>query len=67
VAAYLERSPQLVNVQPGGRWPVICQAAQAGEPAVLEYLLHLRADPTIKTSNGLTPQEPKLRKQSVNV
>ncbi|CAE7556687.1 TNKS2 [Symbiodinium sp. CCMP2592] len=47
--------PGLVNVQPAGRWSALHQAAEAGEEAVVKFLLDHGADKNVKTKDGRTP------------
>ena len=52
VADNLSSDMSLLNAQPCGRWTVLHQAARAGEPTVVKWLLHLRADTKQITSAG---------------
>jgi len=48
-------SPAIINVQPLGRWTVLHQAAEKGDPRVVTWLLERRADSTLTTTDGRTP------------
>ena len=47
--------PLLVNVQPGGRWSALHQAAEAGEELAVRFLLEKGAEKSLKTKDGRTP------------
>ena len=53
----LNGAPELVNVQPAGRWSALHQAAQADDLRAVEMLLRFRADPLAKTRDGETPRD----------
>lgn len=48
-------TPDLVNVQTGGRWSALQQAASAGAADLVAFLLSYGADASAKTSDGRTP------------
>jgi len=50
-------APDLINVQPSGRWSVLHQAAEAGNTETIAFLLGHGADITLKTKDGRTPFE----------
>mmetsp|Transcript_82166 Transcript_82166/g.129402 ORF Transcript_82166/g.129402 Transcript_82166/m.129402 type:complete len:643 (+) Transcript_82166:44-1972(+) len=55
IKASLSTSPELINVQPLGRWTALHQAASAGHSDAVTYLLECSADVTLKTNDGKTP------------
>ncbi len=67
VAAELERHPSLINVHPCGRWTALHQAARSGESAVVEWLLHIRADTLMQNSRGETPLDVTHHSQIVDI
>ena len=50
-------NPTLVNVQPGGRWSALHQAARSGSTEAVEMLLASGANPLAKNSDSKTPRE----------
>lgn len=57
VKTSLTSTPNLINVQPLGRWTVLHQAAEAGCADTVAFLLKHGADATLKTKDGKTPLE----------
>jgi hypothetical protein len=53
----LASCPELINVQPLGRWSVLHHAAEAGKPDIVSFLLEQEASTTLKTKEGKTPLE----------
>jgi hypothetical protein len=53
----LEETPELVNMQPSGRWSALHQAAEAGKPTAVKMLLSKGADVNLKTKSGQTPRD----------
>lgn len=49
--------PSLVNVQPGGRWSALHQAARCGSTDAVEMLLASGANPRSENREGKTPRE----------
>ena len=52
----LRAAPELVNVQPSGRWSALHQAAQAGSVGAVRDLLHFGANPLALTKDGQIPR-----------
>ncbi|CAK8997360.1 unnamed protein product [Durusdinium trenchii] len=57
VKAMLEETPELVNVQPAGRWSALHQFAENGDADAVRYLLEMGADRDAKNKEGQTPLE----------
>lgn len=57
VKAMLTESPDLVNVQPAGRWSALHQAAFDGNSDAVTFLLEAGADPKAASRDGKTPAE----------
>ncbi|CAJ1401355.1 unnamed protein product [Effrenium voratum] len=57
VKAMLEELPDLINVQPAGRWSVLHQFAENGDADAVRYLLEMGADREAKNKDGQTPAE----------
>lgn len=57
VKAMLTESPDLVNVQPAGRWSALHQAAFNGDSDAVSFLLAAGADPKATTRDGKTATE----------
>jgi len=55
--ALLDETPDLLNVQPAGRWSALHQAAEEGNRIMVEDLLARRADINAVTRDGRTPLE----------
>mmetsp|Transcript_44921 Transcript_44921/g.92891 ORF Transcript_44921/g.92891 Transcript_44921/m.92891 type:complete len:728 (+) Transcript_44921:46-2229(+) len=53
----LEENPELINVQPAGRWSALHQFAEKGDVEAVRYLLKMGADRNVKTKDGKTPEE----------
>lgn len=53
----LQSEPELVNVQPMGRWSALHQFAAAGNVDAVRFLLENGADRKAKTKDGKTPRE----------
>lgn len=51
----LERTPDLINVQPAGRWSALHQAAYEGNGEIAQFLLSKGADSQSLTRNQKTP------------
>lgn len=51
----LEGTPELINVQPAGRWSALHQAAEAGDEATIQHLLGLGASTTALTRDARRP------------
>jgi len=57
VREMLEETPTLINVQPGGRWSALHQAAAGGKPTAVKMLLSKGGSVTLLTKDKKTPQE----------
>jgi len=55
VQALLDETPDLINVQPSGRWSALHQAACEGNSLMVSDLLARRADPAARTRDGKSP------------
>ena len=55
VFSMLENYPNLINVNPSGRWTILHQAVYKGDYNTVLKLSTLKADRTIKTGDGKTP------------
>lgn len=55
VKTMLERTPDLINVQPAGRWSALHQAAYEGNGEMAQFLLSKGADNQSLTRNQKTP------------
>ena len=53
----LDEHPDLINVQPAGRWSALHQFAEKGDVEAVRYLLKRGADRNVKTKDGQTPEE----------
>merc|ERR1712008_517953 len=51
----LNEEPDLVNVQPTGRWSALHQAAFTGDASAVSLLLKRSADCLVQASDGQTP------------
>jgi len=51
----LASAPEIVNVQPLGRWSMLHHAAEHGDLGVIGFLLEHGADIASRTSDGRTP------------
>lgn len=57
VRKLVEQNPLYVNVQPGGRWSALHQAAEAGDVAAVKFLIENGASLDSQTKDGKTPLE----------
>lgn len=57
VKTFLAGCPELINVQPLGRWSMLHQASEAGSTDMVGLLLERRADIGLRTKDGRTPLE----------
>eukprot|EP00931_Biecheleriopsis_adriatica_P045323 TRINITY_DN25975_c0_g1_i3.p1 TRINITY_DN25975_c0_g1~~TRINITY_DN25975_c0_g1_i3.p1 ORF type:complete len:696 (+),score=220.31 TRINITY_DN25975_c0_g1_i3:51-2138(+) len=55
VKAMIEEEPDLVSVQPAGRWSALHQFAEKGDADAIRFLLSSGADRDAKTKDGKTP------------
>ena len=53
----LGTQPELVNVQPSGRWSALHQAASADDAQAVAMLLHFHADPRLRDADSRTARE----------
>lgn len=57
VKGMLKETPDLVNVQPAGRWSALHQAAFEGNAAIATFLIEQGASLNAKTRGGKTPAD----------
>jgi len=57
VVLLLDASPDLINVQPGGRWSALHQAAHEGNRRMVRFLIERGADVAAASNSGETPRD----------
>jgi hypothetical protein len=57
ILACITQCPDVVNVQPKGRWSALHWAAAEGNEEIVTFLLASRADVNAKASDGRTPRD----------